>query len=274
MRENKTCPDQGWKQMPTEELDQILQAELRKEHPNEEVVLPILQTLEEREKGSLAENLPEDLTKLHTFSEHNTSSKQSILRRRWISGIAAVAAVACIIVMAFPRTVGAESFWDVLFRWTSSIFEFVDPDQDTTYPINQSTFATDHPGLQQLYDKVSELGVTEPVVPTWLPDGFVLSELKEYSMPDRDKLYGRFHNGGNEIAITYRISSDNTTKFEKEETLVEAFETGDVRHFIMENGENLSVTWTVDGVECLLSTNISKSDTYAIIKSIYRRSLE
>ena len=182
--------------------------------------------------------------------------------------------MACIIVMAFPRTVGAESFWDVLFRWTSSIFEFVDPDQDTTYPNNQSTFTTDHPGLQQLYDKVSELGVTEPVVPTWLPEGFVLSELRDFAMPDGNKLYGKFIYGGNDISITYRISSVITTKFEKEGTLVEAFETGDVRHFIMENGENLSVTWTVDGVECLLSTNISKSDTYAIIKSIYRRSLE
>lgn len=274
MRENKTCPDQGWKQMPTEELDQILQAELRKEHPNEEVVLPILQTLEEREKGSLAKNLPEDLTKLHTLSGHNTSSKQSILRRRWISGIAAVAAVACIIVMAFPRTVGAESFWDVLFRWTSSIFEFVDLDQDTTYPINQSAFATDHPGLQQLYDKVSELGVTEPVVPTWLPDGFVLSELRDFAMSDGDKLYGKFIYAGNDISITYRISSVITTKFEKKDASLEVFEAGNVRHFIMENSGNLSVTWSVDGVECLLSTNISKSDTYAIIKSIYRRSLE
>lgn len=274
MRENKTCPDQGWKQMPTEKLDQILQAELRKEHPNEEVVLPILQTLEERERGSLAENLPEDLTKLHTLSEHNTSSKQSILRRRWISGIAAVAAVACVIVMAFPRTVGAESFWDVLFRWTSTIFEFVDLDQDTTYPNNQSTFATDYPGLQQLYDKVSELGVTEPVVPTWLPDGFVLSELKGFSMSDGDKLYGRFHNGRNNISITYRISSDIATKFEKEDTSVEVYDYGDVRHFILENDENISVTWSVDGVECSILTDMPKDDLYNVIKSIYRRSLE
>ena len=61
MRENKTCPNTGWQQMPTEDLDQILQAELEKEHPNEEVVLPILQELKEREKDYPLENTPETL---------------------------------------------------------------------------------------------------------------------------------------------------------------------------------------------------------------------
>ena len=61
MRENKTCPNRGWQQMPTEELDQILQAELEKEHPNEEVVLPILHELEDREKDVPVENTPEVL---------------------------------------------------------------------------------------------------------------------------------------------------------------------------------------------------------------------
>ena len=61
MRERKTCPNQGWEQLTTEELDSILQAELRKEHPDEEVVLPVLQLLEEREKDIRVEQTPEIL---------------------------------------------------------------------------------------------------------------------------------------------------------------------------------------------------------------------
>ena len=208
MRENKTCPNTGWQQMPTEELDQILQAELEKEHPNEEVVLPILRELEEREKGIPVEKTPEVLAILEKISKHNTSSKQSIHKRRWIAWIAATAAVVCIVVMSIAPTARAESLLDVLFRWTSSVFEFFTPEQDASNPPVEIIFETDNPGLQQLYDKVTELGVTESVVPMWLPEGFELSDLKERPIPEGNSVHGNFKNGVNNISILYRISSD------------------------------------------------------------------
>lgn len=273
MRENKTCPNTGWQRMPTEELDQVLQAELEKEHPNEEVVLPILHELEEREKDFPVEKTPEVLEILEKLSKHNTSSKQSIHKRRWLAGIAAAAAVVCIVIMSVSPTVRAESLFDMLFRWTSSIFEFIDPDKNESYPIANTDFATDNPGLQQLYDKITELGVTESVVPTWLPEGFVLSELKDSPMPGGRKVHVEFESGKDLILITYRISTDASPKVEKEETGVEVFEAGEVSHFIVDNDGNLSVTWTVDGVECVMNANVSKEDIYSIIISIYRSEL-
>lgn len=271
MRENKTCPYEGWQQLPTQELDQILQAELEKDHPSQEVVLPILQIIEEREKGFPVEKTPEVLTVLDKLSKHKAPTKQPYDRRPWIAGIAALAAVICIVVMAMPQTVGAESIMDVLVRWTSSIFEFIDPDK--RLPKTNGEFTTDNPGLQQLYDKVTELGITDPVVPMWLPDDFALTELKELPVAGGTKVYGKFENGGNDISITYRISTDTTTSFEKEGSAVEVFEAGDVSHFIMDNVEKLSATWAVGGVECLLNTNIAKEDLYMTIKSIYRSEL-
>lgn len=271
MRENKTCPYQGWQQLPTEELDQILQAELKKEHPNEEVVLPILQELEEREKNRPVEKTPEVLEIMEKLSKYETSSKQSIHKRRWIAGAAAVAAVACVVIMILPRPAGAESFLDVFFRWTSSIFEFIDPDK--SYPNADGDFATDNPGLQQLYNKVTELGVSEPVVPMWLPEGFVLTDLKETPVAGGTGLFGKFINGSRDILITYQISADIATKVEKEDFYVEVYDYADVNHLILENDNGLSVTWTMDGVECLLNANIAKEDLYTVLKSIYRSEL-
>ncbi len=273
MRENKTCPDQGWQQMSTEELDEILQAELEKEHPNEEVVLPILHELEEREKDIPVEKTPEVLEILNKLSKHETSSKQSKYRRGWIAGVAAAAAVVCIVIMTMAPTARAESLFDMLFRWTSSIFEFIDPDKNETYPIANTDFTTDNPGLQQLYDKVTELGVTELVVPMWLPEGFALSDLKDSPMPGGRKVHVEFENGSNSVLITYRISTDISPKVEKEETEVEVFDVGETYHFIVENIDSLSVTWTVDGVECVMNTDVRKEDIYSIIKSIYRSEL-
>ena len=101
----------------------------------------------------------------------------------------------------------------------------------------------------------------------------MLSDLKERSMPGGNSIYTNFKNGTNDISITYRISTDISAKVEKEETGIEVFEAGEINHFIMDNDEYLSVTWSVDGVECLLNTNIAKEDLYTIIKSIYRSEL-
>ncbi len=275
MRESKTCPDQEWKQMPTDELDLVLQAELEKKYPNEEVVLPILRILEDREKDYPVEETPEVLAMVEKLSEHKTHHKQSKSKRRWVTGIAAVAAAACIVVMALPQTVGAESIFDVLFRWTSEVFEFFTPDRDKKNPPVEYLFETDNNGLQQLYDKVVELGITEPVVPMWLPEGFELLNLK--ATPLRDvghKVNASFRCEERLISITYRISNDVATTFEKEETDVELFDYADVSHFVLENEENLLVTWAVEGVECSILTDNEKKDSYNIIKSIYRRPLK
>lgn len=274
MRESKTCPNQGWQQMPVEELDQLLQAELEKEHPNEEVVLPILRELEEREKDHPVEKTPEVLAISDQLSKYEATSTQSKYRRGWIAGIAALAAVACIVVLALPRTVGAENFLDVLFRWTGSVFEFFTPEQDATNPPVEIVFNTDNPGLQNLYDKVTELGVTELVVPMWLPEGFELTELKETPMAGGTRVFCKFETNTHDISITYRISTDISGKVEKEASAVAVYDYADISHFILENDANISVIWTVDGVECLLNANIAKEDLYTVIKSIYRRSLE
>ena len=275
MRESKTCLDQEWKQLPTDELDRILQAELEKKYPNEEVVLPILRILEEREKDYPVEKTPEVLTMVEKLSEHKTPHKQSKSKRRWITGTAAVAAAACIVIMAVPRTVGAESVLDVLFRWTSEVFEFFTPDRDKKKPPAEYLFETDNNGLQKLYDEVNGLGVTEPVVPMWLPEGFELLNIKTTPMREGGyKVNATFKCEEKFIFITYRSSNDVATKFEKEETNVEVYDYADVSHFVMENGENQSVTWTVEGVECSILADINKENIYDIIKSIYRRPLE
>ena len=275
MREIKTCPDQEWKQLPTEELDQILQAELEEEHPNEKVVLSILRILEEREKDFPVEKTPEVLAMLEKLSERKTPSKQSKIKRSWVAGIAAVSAVVCIVVMALPRTVGAESIFNVLFRWTSSVFEFFSPGQDETNPPVEYVFETDNLGLQQLYDKVTEQGVIEPVVPMWLPDGFELLSIKEIPLREEGyKLNATFKRKDKFFSISYRISSDITTQFEKKDTTLEVFESGGISHFILVNDEHLTATWSLNGVECSMNANIAKDNVYTIIKSIYRRPLE
>ena len=264
---------EAFAQMPTAQLDEMLQSELRKEDPEPEVVLGILKVLEEREADDPVLITPGVSDAWEKYKEKIAPPKKNTRKRVWFASVAAVAAVLCIVLMAIPRTVGAESVFDVLFRWTESVFEFLDPEHDESLPQLTDDFVTDIPGLQQLYEQVTELGVTEPVVPMWLPEGYELTELKVTPMPNGNKVVAKFEKDNGNVLISYRISSEIAIKFEKEDSTVEVFEVADVSHFIMDNGEKLSATWSANGAECSVVAKLEKEDLYEVIKSIYKKDL-
>ena len=270
MAENRTCPNCKWEEIPTAELDKILQFELEKEQPDERVVLPILKEIGDREKDyPVKREETIDLgKKLKTDCPKRTTGK-----RNWV--IAASAAAVLCIVMALPRTVGAESIFGALFRWTSGVFQFVDPDGEKSRPEVDNTFKTDNPGLQKLYEEVTNHGADEEVVPTWLPDGYELLSLKIMDAPSGTKINALFGMEGlNTITLTYRVTSTSDLKFEKEDSAVEVMEYSNVSHFILENNDNITVTWNNKNTECLMITSNQKETVYLIIKSIYGRVLK
>ena len=266
----KTLLHNAWSEMPTSELDRQLQLELQKEEPEEEVVLGIMRVLQEREENCTVEVTKDIQDAWNRYHEKTVKPKKTTRKCKWFIRAAAVA-VFGFVILAMPQTVGAESLLDVFFRWTESVFEFFAPEDEATNPTVEQMFQTEHPGLQQVYDQLSELGVTEPVVPMWLPEGFELTELKTILMSDGEKLCAVFHSSNGCIAISYRVSADILpSKYEKEVSGVEIYEPFDVCHLIMDNDENLLVTWTVDGVECAINTDIEKEEVYKLIDSIYR----
>lgn len=263
----------AWTAMSTEALDEKLQQELRKENPEEEVVLGILRILQEREADH-------PIAIDQTVSDAWDAFKQKISPRKkrnprpfWVIS-AVAAAVICIVLMAIPQTVGAESVFDVFFRWTASVFEFFIPGQEKPKPSTEYVFQTDHPGLQQVYDAVTAQGATEPVVPMWIPEGFELKEMKSMKVPRGDKIRAVLRQGDSSIMLSYWVSAEIVaSQYEKEDILVEFYECAGVYHFIMDNDDSIAVTWTVDGVECSLTTDLERETVYQIIKSIYRRQL-
>ena len=263
----------AWSEMSTAQLDEKLQQELQKEYPEEGVVLGIMRVIQERE-ADYSEEITDDVCDAwEKYSERIVSPKKNSQKRMWFVSVAA-AAIICIVIMAIPQTVGAESILDVFFRWTESVFEFFMPGQELPKPSSEYVFQTDHPGLQQVYDKVTELGVTKPVVPMWIPEDYVLTELKSTQMPSCSRMYVTFRLNDSSIMLSYQISGEiMPILYEKEEHAVEAYEYANVCHFIMANDENILVTWRTDNTECSISVTLQKDDVYKIIKSIYKGGL-
>lgn len=271
MRKSKSYPRNNWEQLPTGELDKILQAELRKEDPSREVVLPILEILEEREKDYPQIKEPEVLLEKETVRK-KTSSRQFVRKYAWI---AAVAAILCTLFMTLPPAAGADSLMDMLFRWTESVLELIKPDRSGNEPKITEEFTSEHPGLCQVYNTLSELGVTAEVVPTWLHTDFTLSEIKKTEVSaNAKKINFVFTQYDGTAILSYRILATGNIMFEKENAGVEVYDYSNVEHYFIENEGKCSVRWSNGNVECSLSTNLPKEEVYRIIDSIYKRNLK
>ena len=80
--------------------------------------------------------------------------------------IASVLVAITLLFALLPTQANAETWWERLARWSDDFFSFFNPNESEMTE-DVYIFQTDNEGLQQVYDKVVELGITEPVVPMW-----------------------------------------------------------------------------------------------------------
>lgn len=252
----KVCLRRQIKKLSVAQLDELLVAELQKDQPEEGVVLPILKELEKREGGSSA-----------AITENPDRWKKG---RPWIAGAITAAAVALAFVLMIPQSAGAENILDLFVQWSQDVISFFDPESEPKIT-HLSEFVTDHPGLQQLYDKVTELGGPQRIVPMWLPEGFTLEDLKVTPFQGGEKVHARFVMGEYIITISYRIFYNaDLYQYENNDTSFEVFEHFGVKHYILDNEGNCTVKWAVPGAECSIAADVDRDDIYSIIQSVYR----
>lgn len=261
-------------QMPTEQLDELLNTELEKENPDGNAVRLILDILRRREKDYPVEITP-GIRQAWKKYRHNVAriQKESAKPRRiggWVARVATTAAIFLVILAAIvPQQAEAEDFWEKLARWTDDIFAFVNPYAEEV-PEEKYVFQTDNPGLQQVYDAVVELGVTEPVVPMWIPEGYALVEFEVTSVPTKNYVYARFLNNNNEFVLNINIyHTDAAHAYYKDNTQVDSFEKNGMLYNILRNKEMWIVIGSKDNIECSFAIDCQEDTLYKILTSIY-----
>lgn len=259
--------------MDTQQLDELLHTELEKDEKDSERVLQILRVLEAREAGD--PNNDVDVESAWKEYQEGLQRDATLLKkpaakiRRWVGMVAAVAAVVCVLIVAAPKVMGVENIFELIGRWTQTIFGFSNS-TDSTDPQEEYVFKTDHPGLQQIYDAVTEQGVTQLVVPSWVPEGFELDELKTMPVRDGVKVLGSMIKGDSYISFVIEVYEEiGTNTYTKDEDDVEVYEKEGVKHYIMANEDSYQIVWAVDNLECMILTNCEENNIYKIIKSIY-----
>ena len=275
MKENITIRREELEKLSTNDLDKILRAELDSENPKKETVLLLLSILEERDPTT-SENRLEGTEEAFVNRQRKEfaappeiATKKNWKPKKWIGVAAAVVAIAFALLATVPQTVGAESIFEIIGRWTKDLFNFSDGTDSTIQ--EEYEFKTDNEGLQQLYDAVVEQGVTDPVVPMWIPEGYVLDELKIVTKAANPKIYARFVKNDQYVQVMIeRHSTDESNAYPKDAEDVKILDSNSVQYYLYCNEETWNAAWNNGNAECLVTITDSENVMHKIIKSIQR----
>lgn len=271
MEDNKYMPE-ALTCLPREELRRILAEELHK--PAAEIDDALVRTLmaELRSRGPDPAYV-DDAAVDQVCSEFKENSQKVQHHRKcwyqsWMLKVAAIVLVLGILFFALPGAAQANDISEVLSWWSDSAFQFFNPGKQPNTHIY--VYETDHPGLQQLYDTVTELGITDPIVPRQIPEDFSLIEIKTKQMREHFSIDASFTKDNQSILISVIVHSNNSAfQHEKDHQNVFIWELAGHNHYVISNQGTWNVTWVTNGIECTIITDCPEEDVYKIIKSIY-----
>lgn len=262
---------EAWERCSTAELEEKLQAELEKDSPEDEHVLLLLHILEEREAKAPLRLSAREEEALERYRQKRARKKKSPhVFHGWLS-IAASVVLVCIVVLAvIPQKAEAETFWEMLQRMTNTVIAYFSPQDKFDDAETKYMFRTDNPGLQQVYDAVVELGITEPMVPTWLPEDYSLTNIDTYQLPMSSGIHATFSNGRQEIIYKLDVlNGEPAHQYYKDDTHYTTWERDGNTYQVARNNELWTVVWEKDRIKCFLTLDCQEETLRRILESIY-----
>lgn len=287
--------------LSTKELEAILRADSESPNAvNDEAISYILEVIEQREhehpSGSFPDvdsswkefqtiyNTPEGADQslypndeedvFHTLSVQKEAKQRRILRKPLL-----VAAIIVLLIASLTIPVaGYGNLLEMIGSWTADQFTFI----TSGYRKNSGPAETDADKEEfsdpqigvELRQVLQEYGITESVVPSWLPDGFELIgdvSVQEYPNFDRLEFFAYYESGDNTCTLSVTKVTDPLEGLIYEKTLnsPEIYTVGSVNHYIVQNTDSIIVAWYVDDLECSINSTMPESDLKRVIDSIY-----
>lgn len=257
-------------QMETQQLDERLHAELRKEQPDGQLVCLIGSVLWERERDTLPE-IDENIQRAWEQYQEKTQPKPKKLKPMNCFLLKAASLILVLLTLSalLPQKAEASNFFQRFIAWTSDVFSLLSP-ADNGKRDEAYVFRTDNPGLQEVYNKVTELGVTVPVVPMWLPEGYELVECVVNKAPNKTYMTATFSDGITDLVYQLdKYAGNITSSYSKDENNIRVIERGGIDHTLMHNKDLLVAVWTIENVECSIGLDCQEDVLTQILESIY-----
>lgn len=279
MSEKRDRDFSRYEAMETEELEEILRldAEAPEERESDtELLLYIMEVLANRNKnnvtgktaqeawGSFQQNyLPQEEECVEYIQNRGSTRKAAPWLRRAIAAAAVIVVLICIPVTA--RAFGWEKLWNVFATWAKDTVSFVGSEETH---IGEPVVADDLE-YTSLRDMLERNNRPSDMVPTWIPEGFVLESIEKVVSP-RDEIYNAFYLN-DERQLTIRVRSylqEAPEKAEINEDLLEIYEVSGVQYYIFSNMGQMRAVWIVSSYQCNISGDLSLDEIKQMIDSI------
>lgn len=275
MERNERSLRQALEQLPTRQLDEMLRAEAEKEIRDDARMLLILEILEERESrdGTQPAEVPAQMQEAWEAVQPKWQAigraqepKKRLRRSTWLKAAAAAAAV-CVLIQFGPQAVGAEGFFTRLGSWVHQVIRYFDPMETP----EEYVFETDHPGLQQIYDAAVSIGVTQPMVPTWILENSELKILEVTTSPKQDRIHAMLESEDRQIIFDLRLyHTKPPATYIATDPVIKEMEIDGILHGITENDGKLVAVWSRGSIFGSISAECQIEDMERMIRSIYR----
>ncbi len=213
-----------------------------------------------------------------TDSPSSAGRKRISLRgRRRLSRVVSFAAVIAVLLGLMTATAYAMGYdlWGVIAQWTKDTFTFVSASKvNDSNDLGESATISDgeYADLQTALDAY---GVTEPLVPNWIPNGFEINSVNvdDTSNPYAILFQGDYSSGEQWIImqITMHLHADSATytEWQKDDEDVIGIEIGNGTFYMMQNAGRECAVWSVGPFECSIIGDIASEDLSKMLQSIY-----
>lgn len=261
--------------MDTEALQEILRTDASKiegEVSDQETILYIMEVLAKRRK---AQNQGKSLDEAWEIFQKNYEERTNHISERepvktggkWKKGLVAAAAV---VVLLLGGTVTAQGFgvdlWQTIAKWTQETLFLGYMGQREESMGADSNYANPCASLQTALD---EFKTEKKLVPTWLPEGYVETDVAVSQTPTQRIFSAKYEGNGKSLRI--RIAdylSAHPSEIEQSDSLIEIYEVAGVSYYIFQNVDQLKAAWVVENYEGSIFGSVSLSEMKTMIDSI------
>ena len=264
--------------MSTEELQEILRKHAHGEleaEPDTQELFEIMEVLSVRRQKEDPQAFRSDEEAYAEFCEHympeeNREARSKAIRfpNRFLK--TAAAALAVVLIVALGTSVTAQALhvdiWGKFATWTKEIFQFADTQTGTMATEPEKEYDAE---LKSLQDAMGKHMITEKLVPTWLPVGYVNKDLQVMDSPRVLNISAVFDKNGERLIIkicqTIGVPAEQV---EKNDDLLEVYVVDGVEYYIFSNTETLQAAWSIGEFECGISGKITLEEMKRMIDSI------
>ncbi len=275
---NKRAGFSRYDSMTTEELREILRKHAHGEletEPDTDELYYIMEVLARRREEQDPQAFRSDEEALADFRKNympkeKQESRTKVVRlpNRAFKMVAAVLAI--VLILAVGTSVTADAFnvdiWGKFASWTKEIFQFTDTLQGTTAANPEQENNVE---LASLREALAQHEITEKIVPSWMPRGYVSKDLKIKSSPRVLNINAIYESNGTELIIKIRQTIGvQAPQVEKNDDFIELYVVDGVEYYIFSNTETLQAAWRIGEFECVISGKITLEEMKTMIDSI------